>query len=243
MLATRAATTTACTKFLPWSPWRKSGHGAFGRFGGSLGLVADTSQQQLEGPTFNTARRHHMLVVASSSPVPVFPHHQQQQLLLKQQQQLRFYTPFTKEEEEQEKARVSHLSPEEKDVELRQLNREIARLETLKGINTGELYTWTGRYKALTREYGFPLMVYYFGVWATTGMGLYLGLDVLGLDPMQVLDRVDQTFGWSLSDKVDPQLGKLGIVLVLNEMLEPLRLPFVIVTLKPVMDKIAPPKY
>ena len=58
---------------------------------------------------------------------------------------------MTKEEEEQEKARVSHLSPDEKDAELRKLNREIARLETLKGINTGELYTWTGRYKALVR--------------------------------------------------------------------------------------------
>ena len=60
---------------------------------------------------------------------------------------------MTKDEEEREKARVSHLSPDEKDAELRKLNREIARLETLKGINTGELYTWTGRYKALVRSF------------------------------------------------------------------------------------------
>jgi transcription initiation factor TFIID subunit TAF12 len=77
---------------------------------------------------------------------------QQQQ----QQQQFRLYTPMTKEEEEQEKARVSHLTPHEKDSELRQLNREIARLETLKGINTGEKYTWTGQYKALVRHVSNP---------------------------------------------------------------------------------------
>ena len=53
--------------------------------------------------------------------------------------QLRWYTPMTKAEEEKEKARVSHLTPEEKDEELRKLNREIAKLEMLRGINNGEL--------------------------------------------------------------------------------------------------------
>jgi len=73
---------------------------------------------------------------------------------------VRWYTPMTAEEEEIEKARVSHLSAEEKDRELRELNRQLARLEKLKGINTGELYTWSGRYKALMRDYGFPLFVW-----------------------------------------------------------------------------------
>ena len=53
--------------------------------------------------------------------------------------QLRWYTPMSKEEEEKEKARVSHLTPEDKDEELRKLNREIAKLEMLRGINNGEL--------------------------------------------------------------------------------------------------------
>ena len=42
---------------------------------------------------------------------------------------VRWYTPMTAEEEEKEKARVSHLSAEEKDRELRDLNRQLARLE------------------------------------------------------------------------------------------------------------------
>ena len=53
--------------------------------------------------------------------------------------QIRWYTPMTKGEEEKEKARVSHLTTEEKDEELRKLNREIAKLEMLRGINNGEL--------------------------------------------------------------------------------------------------------
>mmetsp|Transcript_3891 Transcript_3891/g.10188 ORF Transcript_3891/g.10188 Transcript_3891/m.10188 type:complete len:227 (+) Transcript_3891:63-743(+) len=155
----------------------------------------------------------------------------------------RWYTPMTKEEEEIEKARVSHLSPEEKESELRNLNREIAKLETIRGINTGELYTWSGRYKSLVKNYGFPLFVYYWTLWATMGGIVYLGIDFGGLDAMALLDRIDTTLGWSVSDKVDPQLGKMGVALILNECLEPVRLPLVVVTLKPVMEIVSPPKY
>jgi hypothetical protein len=59
----------------------------------------------------------------------------------------RWYTPMTEQEDEKEKARVAHISPEQKDQELRELNRQLVRLERLRGINTGELYTWSGRYK------------------------------------------------------------------------------------------------
>ena len=81
----------------------------------------------------------------------------------------RWYTPITSEEEEIEKARVSHLSPEEKDKELRDLNRQLARLEKLRGINTGEIYTWSGRYKALMRDYALPLFMWYWCCWCTMG--------------------------------------------------------------------------
>jgi hypothetical protein len=155
----------------------------------------------------------------------------------------RFYTPMTKEEEEQEKARVTHLIPEEKEQELRAFNRELARLEMLKGINNGELYTWSGRYKALLRNYGLPLFVYYWAVYGTMGVTAYLAIDFGGLDAMAVLGKFDDFTGWSLTEKVDPALGKIGLALVVNELLEPIRLPFVVATLKPVMETVSPPKY
>lgn len=155
----------------------------------------------------------------------------------------RLFTPMTDEEQEKEKARVLHLSPEAKEQELRQLNRDISRLEMLRGINTGELYTWSGRYKALMRDYGFPLFVYYWVTWTSMGVLTFLAIDVGGIDAMQMISNVDNYTGWSLATKVDPQLGKIGLALVMNEMLEPVRLPFVVATLKPVMETINPPKF
>jgi len=73
-----------------------------------------------------------------------------------QQQQQRHYTPMTQEEEDAEKDRVSKLSDFKKEQELRKLNREIIRLNMLRGINTGELYTIRGKYKMLLNEYGIP---------------------------------------------------------------------------------------
>lgn len=154
-----------------------------------------------------------------------------------------WYTSMTKEEEEREKARVAHLSPEEKEEELRRLNREIVKLETIRGINTGELYTWTGRYKSLVKNYAAPLFIYYWTLWATMGGIVYLGIDIGGFDAMYLLERIDSNLGWSVSEKVDPQLGKMGVALILNECLEPVRLPFVVGTLKPVMEIVNPPKY
>mmetsp|Transcript_17783 Transcript_17783/g.27479 ORF Transcript_17783/g.27479 Transcript_17783/m.27479 type:complete len:203 (+) Transcript_17783:70-678(+) len=156
---------------------------------------------------------------------------------------VRWYTPMTKEEEEIEKARVVHLSPEEKDAELRELNRKISRLEMLRGINNGELYTWSGRYKVLMREYAFPLFIYYWGVWSTMGASVYLAIGLGGLDAMEVIAKFDAMTGFSLAQSVDPTLGTIGLALVLNEALEPIRLPFVVATLKPMMDTINPPKY
>lgn len=155
----------------------------------------------------------------------------------------RWYSPLTSDEEEKEKARVLHLSPEQKEMELRKLNREIAKLEVLRGINTGELYTWSGRYKNLLRDYGFPLLVYYWATWGTTGLVAYLAIDIGGLDAMQLIAKADSYTGWDLVSKVDPELGKIGLALMLNEMLEPIRLPFVVATLKPLIETINPPKY
>jgi len=150
---------------------------------------------------------------------------------------------MTKQEEEQEKARVESLTAFAKDQELRQLNRQIAKLEMLKGINTGELYTWSGRYKQLSRDYGFPLVAYYFVCWSATGLAILGAMQLGGFDAMLLLHKIDARMGWDLSNSVHPELGKVGVALMLNELIEPLRLPVVILTVKPVVDRFFPPKY
>jgi Protein of unknown function (DUF1279) len=149
-------------------------------------------------------------------------------------------------EERDEKLRVSTLSAFQKDAELRAFNREIAKLETLRAINTGERYTWTGRYKALARDYGFPLVAWYWVVWISMAASCYAALTVGQVDAIELLQYVEKTYTsgqYDLVNRIDPELGQLGLAVVLNEFLEPLRLPLVIVTVKPVMDHFFPPKY
>eukprot|EP00980_Cylindrotheca_fusiformis_P011008 scaffold2526_cov131-Cylindrotheca_fusiformis.AAC.24 len=154
---------------------------------------------------------------------------------------LRWYTPLTNEEEEKEKARVSHLSREERDFELRELNRQLARLERLRGINTGELYTWSGRYK--------DYFARYWCCWFSTGVMVYGAIDLGGLDAMMIIEKTDVAIAqftgseWGLAEKIDPQLGHIGVAMVLNEMLEPIRLPLVVMTLRPTLEFFNPPKY
>ena len=159
-----------------------------------------------------------------------------------QHQQLRHYTPLSTEEEEAEKTRVAGLSDFKKEQELKQLNREIMKLTRLRGINTGELYTIRGKYKMLLSEYGMPMMGWYAVCWLSTGAIVYGLATVGGMDAMAVLHKLDYYTNLNMAARVDPELGKLGIVLILNEMLEPIRLPFVVLTVRPVFDKIFPPK-
>ena len=86
-------------------------------------------------------------------------------------------------------------------------------------------------------------MVWYWGVWGMTFVGSYLLIDFGGVDVMAIMLKLDTWTGWEISSNIKPEYGKIGLALALNEVIEPIRLPFVIVTVKPVMDRIFPPKY
>jgi Protein of unknown function (DUF1279) len=153
------------------------------------------------------------------------------------------FVPMTAQEEAQEKVRVSQLTTEEKDREIRHLNRQIATLEMKRRINTGELYTWSGRYKALARDYGMPLLVWYWTIWFGTGIVCYATITLFNVDVMYLLQQIDVRTGYAISEQVNPEYGKIGMVLLVNEMIEPVRLPVVILTVKPVIDRFFPPKF
>lgn len=155
----------------------------------------------------------------------------------------RWYSPMTPGEIDAEKRRVERLTNEQVDQELRQLNREIARLEMLKAINTGELFTWRGRYKNLARDYGLPLMVWYWTVWTLNCAVCYAAIGYGDVDVLALIARLDYQFGWDMASRVSPDMGKLGLALLLTELAEPLRVPLVVFTVKPVVDRFFPPKY
>jgi hypothetical protein len=149
---------------------------------------------------------------------------------------------MTKEEEEAEKKRVAGLSSVQKDQELRQLDRQLALLNMKRGINTGELYTLRGRFKELARDYGLPFMMWYWTVWFSTALLVYGAIEVGGIDALEILATVDKYMGWSLSNHVDHTVGTIGLTIAVNELLEPVRLPLVVVTTKPVVDTLFPRK-
>ena len=144
--------------------------------------------------------------------------------------------PLTKEEEEKEKERVAGLSAFQKEMELRDLDDQISRLNTLRGINTGELYTLRGKFKALARDYGIGFMVWYWAIWSSTAVLTYGAITVGDVDVIALLAKLDTYTGLDISSKVDPALGTIALTVAVNELLEPLRLPIVVVTTKPVVN-------
>ena len=150
----------------------------------------------------------------------------------------RQYSVLSKEEEEKEKARVASLSDYEKEVELRELDAKISKLNTLRGINTGELYTLRGKFKFLAKNYGIGFMAWYWTVWCSTAVLTYGAIEVLDVDAIALLSRVDNFTGLDIANKVDPTLGTIGLTVAVNELIEPLRLPIVVFTTKPVVDTL-----
>lgn len=155
-------------------------------------------------------------------------------------QQCRFYTPMTPAEEQEEKSRVAGLSDVQKASELKTLDRELAMLNMKRGINTGELYTLRGKFKFLARDYGMPFLAWYWTVWFSTATLVYAGIEIGGVDALELLGKLDNFTGWTISNHVDHTVGTIGLTLAINEMLEPLRLPIVVVTTKPVVDTLFP---
>ena len=124
-------------------------------------------------------------------------------------------------------------------MELRKLDSDLARLQTLRAINTGELYTFRGKFKMLSRDYGMGFLAWYWTCWAATLPVVYAAIELGGVDPLIVASKIENFLGWepmSISGKLDPTLGQIGLVVAVNECLEPLRLPFVVVTTKPVVN-------
>ena len=163
------------------------------------------------------------------------PHHNQYRTILSSSS----FSSLPPEEEAAEKARVDSLTPYQKEMELRQLETELQRLNTLRAINTGELYTLRGKFKMLSRDYGMGFLAWYWTCWFATAGLSYAAIELGGVDPLIVANKIEMFLGWennSLAGRLDPTLGQIGLVVAVNECLEPLRLPFVVFTTKPVVN-------
>ena len=82
-------------------------------------------------------------------------------------------------------------------------------------------------------------LAWYWTCWFGTAGLSYLAIEVGGVDPIMVAHKIESFLGWeydAIAGRVDPQIGMVGLVVAVNECLEPLRLPFVVLTTKPVVN-------
>jgi hypothetical protein len=64
-----------------------------------------------------------------------------------------------------------------------------------------------------------------------------------GVDAMALLQQLICERDLILASKVDPSVGKYWLAVIVNELVEPVRLPVVIMTVKPVMDRSFRPSF
>jgi Protein of unknown function (DUF1279) len=155
----------------------------------------------------------------------------------------RYYSPMTEEEKKAETKRVKNLTAEQKNYELRDIDRQLSLLYMKRDINTGDILTYRGRFKALMREYGFYMVAWYGTVWFTMGVMIYTAIEVGGVDVIALAARFDSLSGSNIENHLNPSVGAVGLTLVINECLEVIRTPFVVMTTKPMVDKFFPQRY
>ena len=88
----------------------------------------------------------------------------------------------------------------------------------------------------MSRDYGFPFLVYWWSLWGVTGVMCYGGITVFEVPVVDYIEVLDVYTGWSLAERIDPELGNVAAAVAVNELLEPVRLPIVVATTKRVVD-------
>jgi len=93
---------------------------------------------------------------------------------------------------------------------------------------------------ATIKAKGVPFAAWYFVVWAGGIVGWY-GMIKAEIIPYQSVVKGAKFIGadrlYDL-DNLDPKAGQIGMAVIANEIMEPARIPFVILTLSPMMDLV-----
>ena len=91
--------------------------------------------------------------------------------------------------------------------------------------------------KQLISQYGAFIILTYTGVWISTGIGCYAVVSSIGADA--VLEGLKHIGAGNYVDldKFDPRLGNAAVAFVINECLEPIRLPIYLACIRPAVNR------
>ena len=170
---------------------------------------------------------------SSSSPPPPPPPPP-----LPQHLQLKPLPILSSSEKETYNLWLSSLTPSEKSTEKESIEKSLHSLQTRLSLLTLESSTFRGQLKSLTRDYGFPFLVYWWSLWGFTGILCYGSISFFSLDVPSLLKNLDSLINIDVSGRIDPDLGEVAVAVAVNELLEPVRLPFVVVTTKKLVDAL-----
>jgi hypothetical protein len=85
------------------------------------------------------------------------------------------------------------------------------------------------------KQLGMPFLAWWTGVWVVTGIGIYSTMEIFGIDVLGMLQTTLPSNEYIDFSKVDPKTGNVMTALAVNELIEPIRFPFVLLTVKPVI--------
>ena len=85
------------------------------------------------------------------------------------------------------------------------------------------------------KQLGMPFLAWWTGVWVVTGVGIYSGMELFGIDVLGMLQTTLPSNNYIDFSKVDPKTGNVMTAVAINELIEPIRFPFVLLTAKPII--------
>jgi len=88
-------------------------------------------------------------------------------------------------------------------------------------------------FRQLVSQYGSFIVVSYTGVWILTGLTCFVGVNMIG--PEAVMNGLTSAGVGNYVDltKIDPRVGNFAVAMVVNELLEPVRLPLYLSGIRP----------
>jgi len=88
-----------------------------------------------------------------------------------------------------------------------------------------------GKFALMMKEHGVFFLVYWTSFWAVTGLGCYGAITHFGPEAAFELIRYVHLDQFVSLESIDPSVGNVAVAVLINEALEPLRLPLVIATM------------
>merc|ERR1712086_255185 len=123
-----------------------------------------------------------------------------------------------------EKQMQGQQTPRDKNVAL-EPEMEVAKTPTSPKSSTETPATMSAmtvreKFAHMRKHYGIPFLIYWTGMWAATGVIIYSGIELGGVDSVAAVRALDAQFGTDMASHINPSAGNLAVAIAVNEIIE-----------------------